>query len=87
MEAHKLRRVMYGLAVVVPVIMLLQNLVLGATDECVYSGIINLGDTNSDTGGLSAAFGILDKPHIHMERPFSMPLLVAYVMAVSSLIL
>ena len=87
MEAHKLRRVMYGLAVVVPVIMLLQNLVLGATDECVYSGIINLGDSNSDTGGLSAAFGILDKPHIHMERRFSMPLLVAYVMAVSSLIL
>ena len=63
MEAHKLRSVMYGLAVVVPVIMLLQNLVLGATDECVYSGIINLGDSNSDTGGLSAAFGQAQSPH------------------------
>ena len=54
---------MYGLAVVVPVIMLLQNLVLGATDECVYSGIINLGDSNSDTGGLSATFGRAPYPH------------------------
>ena len=80
---------MYGLAVVVvaSAILLLQNPVVASTHECDFGGIFNFGDSNSDTGGLSAAFGILDKPHIHMERPFSMPLLVAYVMAVSSLIL
>ncbi|XP_023883879.1 GDSL esterase/lipase At3g26430 [Quercus suber] len=71
MEAHKLRSVMYRLAVVVAVIMLLQNPVLGATDECVYSGIINLGDSNSDTGGLSAAFG--QAPYPHGETFFHAP--------------
>lgn len=65
MEPHGLRLVMYGLAVVVAsAILLLQNpVVASTTHECDFGGIFNFGDSNSDTGGLSAAFGQAQSPH------------------------
>ncbi|XP_075638250.1 GDSL esterase/lipase At3g26430-like [Castanea sativa] len=64
MELHSLRLVMYGLLVVVAsAILLLQNPVVASTHECDFGGIFNFGDSNSDTGGLSAAFGQAQSPH------------------------
>ena len=64
MEPHSLRLVVYGLAVVVAsAILLLQNPVVASTHECDFGGIFNFGDSNSDTGGLSAAFGQAQSPH------------------------
>ena len=72
MEPHSLRLVVYGLAVVVAsAILLLQNPVVASTHECDFGGIFNFGDSNSDTGGLSAAFG--QAPYPHGETFFHAP--------------
>lgn len=41
---------------------LVQNSVLGSKD-CNFPAIFNFGDSNSDTGGFSAAFGQLPPPN------------------------
>ncbi|KAH7570371.1 hypothetical protein ACOSQ2_018797 [Xanthoceras sorbifolium] len=38
-------------------------LVLGTAKECPFPAIFNFGDSNSDTGGLSAVFGQAPPPH------------------------
>ncbi|KAK2636596.1 hypothetical protein Ddye_031388 [Dipteronia dyeriana] len=39
------------------------GLVVATTDECQFPAIFNFGDSNSDTGGLSAVFGQAQPPH------------------------
>jgi hypothetical protein len=51
----------FGLALALA---LLQNPVQSSTDvPCDFPAIFNFGDSNSDTGGLSAAFGQASSPH------------------------
>ena len=61
MEPHCLRLVIFVLAIVS--VRLLQNPVVASTEECDFPAIFNFGDSNSDTGGLSAAFGQAGPPH------------------------
>lgn len=47
-------------------VVLLRNSVVGAIASkhpCDFPAIFNFGDSNSDTGGLSAAFGQAGPPH------------------------
>ncbi|KAK3223465.1 hypothetical protein Dsin_010490 [Dipteronia sinensis] len=39
------------------------GLVVATTEECQFPAIFNFGDSNSDTGGLSAVFGQAPHPH------------------------
>lgn len=41
----------------------LMRSVSGSESECIFPAIFNLGDSNSDTGGLSAAFGQAPPPN------------------------
>ncbi|GLT54864.1 hypothetical protein SLA2020_280260 [Shorea laevis] len=61
MEPQCLRLVIFGLSVSLT---LLQNPVHASTDPCDFPAIFNFGtDSNSDPGGLSAAFGQTSSPH------------------------
>ncbi|XP_062165706.1 alpha-L-fucosidase 3-like isoform X2 [Alnus glutinosa] len=61
MEPQCLRLLIFGLAF--SLMTLLQNPVHASTDPCDFPAIFNFGDSNSDTGGLSAAFGQASSPH------------------------
>lgn len=61
MEPQCLRLLIFGLAF--SLMTLLQNPVHASTDPCNFPAIFNFGDSNSDTGGLSAAFGQASSPH------------------------
>ncbi|KAK1376600.1 GDSL-like Lipase/Acylhydrolase superfamily protein [Heracleum sosnowskyi] len=58
MDSHKLQTLFFTIALA----FLLPNLIL-CWNHCDFPAIFNFGDSNSDTGGLSAAFGQAPPPH------------------------
>lgn len=58
MDSHKLQTLFFSIALT----FLLPNLIL-CWNHCDFPAIFNFGDSNSDTGGLSAAFGQAPPPH------------------------
>eukprot|EP00268_Persea_americana_P055671 TRINITY_DN6495_c0_g1_i6.p1 TRINITY_DN6495_c0_g1~~TRINITY_DN6495_c0_g1_i6.p1 ORF type:complete len:256 (-),score=23.64 TRINITY_DN6495_c0_g1_i6:857-1624(-) len=61
MEAHQ-RRVITNLSSIIFLTTLIIPCIL-ASKQCDFPAVFNFGDSNSDTGGLSAAFGPAPPPH------------------------
>lgn len=61
MDAHQ-RRVITNLSSIIFLTTLIIPCIL-ASKQCDFPAVFNFGDSNSDTGGLSAAFGPAPPPH------------------------
>ncbi|XP_071728371.1 GDSL esterase/lipase At3g26430-like [Rutidosis leptorrhynchoides] len=63
MESHRLKSTFLICKQLTFLLLLLQPIFIFSLPECKFPAVFNFGDSNSDTGGLSAVFGQLPPPY------------------------